>query len=156
VVSEVALALILAMGSGLMIKSFRTLTEVDPGFDPAGLLTFQLYLPPGSYPGGPEVVAFHERLNAELAGLPGVRSVATVSGLPPLRDLNANDTQFEGLEPTTDGPPHTVDFYQNIGTSYLETMDRGRGGAGVPNLGRSGRGARGARERDARAALLSG
>jgi putative ABC transport system permease protein len=123
VVSEVALALVLATGSGLMIRSFQELNRVDPGFDPDQVLTFQLSLPAGGYPGGAEIVAFHTRLADELAGLPGVRSVAAMSGLPPQRDLNANDTEFDGVERTRDGPPHNVDFYQTVTTAYLETMD---------------------------------
>lgn len=123
VVSEVALALVLAMGSGLMIRSFQELNRVDPGFDPENVLTFQLALPAGSYPDGGDIEAFHARLASELSGLPGVVSVAAMSGLPPQRDLNANDTEFEGLEQTQDGPPHNVDFYQTVTTDYLETMD---------------------------------
>ena len=122
VVSEIALALVLAVGSGLMIRSFQALTDVDPGFEPEGLLTFQLFLPAGGYPEGTDVLAFDERLRRELAALPGVRGVAAMTGLPPLRDLNANDTQFEGIEPTQDGPPHNVDFYQTVTAAYLETM----------------------------------
>jgi predicted permease len=95
---------------------------VDPGFDPQNVLTFQLYLPPGAYAAGAEIVSFHDRLSAELAALPGVRGVAAMSGLPPQRDLNANDTQFEGLERTPDGPPHNVDYYQTVTTGYLATM----------------------------------
>ena len=122
VISEVALALILAMGSGLMIRSFRALTDVDPGFDPEGLLTFQLFLPATAYPASQDVVGFHERLAAELEGLPGVQGVAAMSGLPPVRDLNANDTEFEGYVPRPDGPPQNVDFYQTVTAAYLETM----------------------------------
>jgi putative ABC transport system permease protein len=51
-----------------------------------------------------------------------VQEVAAMSGLPPIRPLNANDTEFEGLERTEDGPPHNVDFYQTVTTDYLETM----------------------------------
>jgi putative ABC transport system permease protein len=123
VISEVALALMLVLGSGLMLRSFRALTEVDPGFDAQGVLTFQLYLPASGYPEPSDVLAFHERLRMELTALPGVRSVAAMSGLPPLRDLDANDTEFEGVERRPDGPAHNVDFYQFATTDYLETME---------------------------------
>ena len=52
VVSEVALAVVLVIGSGLLLRSFAALQETDPGFDPEGLLTFQLYLPPEQLPRG--------------------------------------------------------------------------------------------------------
>jgi hypothetical protein len=45
-----------------------------------------------------------------------------MSGLPPRRDVNANDTEFEGLEQTPDGPAHNVDYWQFITRDYLETM----------------------------------
>jgi predicted permease len=123
VTSEMALALMLAVGAGLLVRSFQALTSVDPGFDSEGVLTFQLALPTAEYPQLPEVVAFHERLRDELAAIPGVQQAATMTGLPPLRDLNANDTEFEGVERTENGPPHNVDFYQVASTDYLSTME---------------------------------
>lgn len=122
VVSEVALALILTLGSGLLIRSFSALTAVDPGFDPDGLLTFELYLPDGSYGASTEIPDFHTRLAERLSALPGVEGVTAMSGLPPRRDLNANDTEFEGLERREDGPAHNVDYYQTVHGPYLETM----------------------------------
>jgi predicted permease len=122
VTSEMALALMLAVGAGLLVRSFQALTSVDPGFDSEGVLTFQLALPTAEYPQVTEVVAFHERLLDELAAIPGVQQAATMTGLPPMRDLNANDTEFEGVEQTEDGPPHNVDFYQTVSAEYLATM----------------------------------
>lgn len=122
VVSETALALILAVGAGLMVRSFGALTAVEPGFEPEGLLTFQLFLPNSSYPDAPAQLAFQDRVLEQLSAQPGVTSVAAMSGLPPLRPLNANDTQFEGIVQTQNSPPQNVDFYQSVTTSYLETM----------------------------------
>ncbi|HSG49409.1 MAG TPA: ABC transporter permease [Longimicrobiales bacterium] len=123
VVTEMALALILVVGSGLLIRSFQALTEVDPGFDSDGLLTFELYLPPGTYPEPMDPVNFHRQLEEELRAIPGVTSVAAMEGLPPMRALDANDTEFEGLERTeNEGPPHNVDYYQTVSAGYLETM----------------------------------
>lgn len=131
VISEVALALILTLGSGLLIRSFAELTSVDPGFEADGLLTFELYLPAESYPAAMDGAAFHDRLQERLAALPGVQGVASMDGLPPMRDLNANDTEFEGVEQLPDGPAHNVDYYQTVHGPYLETMGiqvvRGRG-----------------------------
>jgi predicted permease len=122
VTSEMALALMLAVGAGLLVRSFQALTSVDPGFESEGLLTFQLALPTAEYPQVTEVVAFHDRLRDDLSALPGVQQAATMTGLPPMRDLNANDTEFDGVERTGEGPPHNVDFYQVTSADYLETM----------------------------------
>ncbi len=122
VVSETALALMLAVGAGLMIRSFGALNSVEPGFEPEGLLTFQLFLPNATYPDSESRLAFQDRLTDLLSAEPGVTSVAAMSGLPPVRRLNANDTEFEGVEQTQDGPPQNVDFYQTITWDYLETM----------------------------------
>ncbi|HEU5209923.1 MAG TPA: ABC transporter permease [Longimicrobiales bacterium] len=125
VVSEVAPAVMLVVGSGLMLRSFAALQAVDPGFRPDGLLSFQLFLPAAGYSDGPAQDAFYDRLLPELRALPGVVSVSTMSGLPPRRDLDANDTEFEGLPQTPDSPPQNVDYYQFTSLDYLETMGIG-------------------------------
>ena len=122
VVTETALALILAVGAGLMIRSFDALNAVEPGFEAEGLLTFQLFLPGATYPDANAQLSFQDALFAQLSTEPGVTGVAAMSGLPPLRPLNANDTQFEGMVQTQDSPPQNVDFYQTVTTDYLETM----------------------------------
>jgi len=122
VVSETALALILAVGAGLMIRSFGALTAVEPGFDPDGLLTYQIFLPQAGYPNAEDQLEFQRRVIDELAAEPGVAGVAAMSGLPPARRLNANDTEFENFVQTDDAPPQNVDFYQSITYDYLETM----------------------------------
>ncbi|MGH7482086.1 MAG: ABC transporter permease [Longimicrobiales bacterium] len=142
VVSEIALAVVLVVGSGLMLRSFSALQEVDPGFDADNLLTFQLYVPPATYPEPQDVVAFYDRVLARIGAQPGVVATAAMSGLPPRRDVNANDTEFEGYEPGPDDPPENVDYWQFVTTDYLETMNirvvSGRGfemtdvGAGAP------------------------
>jgi putative ABC transport system permease protein len=131
VVGEVAMAVILVIGSGLMIRSFQALMEVDPGFRSEGLLTWQMLLPESSYPGAEDQAGFYRQLVANLEALPGVEAASAMSGLPPRRDVNANDTEFEGVERTDDGPAHNVDYYQTVTSSYLETM-------GIPVV--SGRG----------------
>ena len=125
VVGETALALVLAVGAGLMIRSFEALNAVEPGFDPDGLITFQLFLPGANYPDAAAQLGFQDRLSAQLSAQPGVTGVAAMSGLPPVRPLNANDTQFEGIEPSPDLPPQNVDFYQTVTADYLGTMGIG-------------------------------
>ena len=122
VVSEVALAVVLVVGAGLLLRSFAALQRVDPGFDPRGVLTFQLFLTQAAYPEPNDRIAFFDRLSRRLEELPGVTRAAAMSGLPPLRDVNANDTEFEGKQQTPDGPVHNVDYYQVVTGDYFATM----------------------------------
>ncbi len=121
VVAEMALAVMLVVGAGLLIRSLDALQQVDPGFDPDGLLTFQLYLPEARYDDASSAGAFYATLLQRLEALPGVSHAAAMSGLPPLRDMDANDTDFEGVEQTADRP-FNVDYYQTVQGDYLETM----------------------------------
>ncbi len=96
VVGEVALAVTLVVGAGLLIRSFMNLTRVDMGFNRAELSTFGLVLPGARY-NPQQRVDFYDRLSAKLSAVPGVQRVAAMSGLPPLRNVNANDTDFEHI-----------------------------------------------------------
>ncbi len=122
VISEVALAVVLAVGSGLMLRSFGQLLNVDPGFNPDKLLTFQLFLPAANYTDANAQIQFYDRLLPKLQALPGVTSVAAMRGMPPRRDVDANDTEFEGLRQTPGGPSHNTDYWQFITLDYLSTM----------------------------------
>ncbi len=121
VVAEMALAVVLVIGSGLLIRSLGALNQVDVGFDPRGLLTFQLYLPTARYPDAGAAGSFYASLLQRVEALPGVQSAAAMSGLPPLRNVNANDTEFEGLEASPDRP-FNVDYYQIVQGDYFATM----------------------------------
>ncbi|HUE97589.1 MAG TPA: ABC transporter permease [Longimicrobiaceae bacterium] len=96
IIAEVALAVVLLVGSGLLLRSFAALQEVDLGFDPDGLLTFGIYLPFGNYPEPADVTSFHRRLIERLEAMPGTTGTALMSGLPPMQNANATDTDFEG------------------------------------------------------------
>ena len=82
VVSEVALALVLLAGAGLMMKSLARLLEVDPGFDTRNLLTFNLALPAAEYDDNDRLADFHRRMIERLEALPGVEGAATIGTLP--------------------------------------------------------------------------
>lgn len=123
VVVEVALAALLVVGAGLLLRSFWELVEQDPGFDAGGLLTFQVELPAESYPEPRAVADFYQRLDARLEALPGVGSAAAMSGMPPLRQVNANSTEIEGLPEMPDGSGSpNVDYYQFVSSGYFETL----------------------------------
>jgi predicted permease len=124
VVMEVALAVTLVAGAGLLIRSFLNLTRVDAGYNRAGLTTFGLVLPATRYTPD-QVVTFYSELRSRLQALGGVQSVAAMSGLPPLRNVNANDTDFEHIpntRPPGSLPAENVDFYQQVSLGYTETM----------------------------------
>jgi predicted permease len=122
VVGEIALAVMLVIGAGLLLRSFRNLTRVDAGFDPRDLATFSVVLPQASYPDAQRRVQFVTDLTRRLEEIPGVEDAAAVQGLPPFRQVNANDTQFEGIAPEPGKPPQNVDYYQGVTTDYFPAM----------------------------------
>ena len=122
VIAEVALAVVLVIGAGLMLRSFWNLMEVDAGFNRSRLVTFGVVLPAASEREPQNVVDFFRRLTERLAGLPGVQGTAAMTGLPPVRAVNANDTDFEGYTAPPDGPFENVDYYQTATAGYLTTM----------------------------------
>jgi len=121
VVAEIALAVILVIGSGLMIRAFWKLQQVNTGFDPAGVVSFSLNLPTTKYK-SPERLQFVDSLEQKLKTLPGVAAVSLATGLPPLRRINANDTEIEGYQPTPDSPAQNVDYWNIVGNDYFKTM----------------------------------
>ncbi|HEY8459701.1 MAG TPA: ABC transporter permease, partial [Blastocatellia bacterium] len=122
VVTEIALALVLVAGSGLMIRAFWKLRSVDPGFNPFGALSFTINLPSSAYPSS-EAFRFSQSLQAKLSSIPGVKSAAKASGLPPLRPINANDTNIEGYQPgPNESSTPNVDFWNVVSSSYFKTM----------------------------------
>lgn len=121
VVAEIALAVILVIGSGLMIRAFWKLQQVRTGFDPAGVTSFSLNLPTIKYK-NPERLQFVNSLQQKLSSIPGVTAVSLASGLPPLRRINANDTEIEGYQQTPDSPAQNVDYWNVVGTDYFKTM----------------------------------
>ncbi len=82
IAAEIALSLVLLVGGGLLVRSFLALQRVRPGFEPSGVLTFQLSLPLAAYPEGAKRKQFWEELERRLTTLPGVRSAARTNQLP--------------------------------------------------------------------------
>ncbi len=122
VMAEVALAVVLVIGAGLLLRSFWNLMRVDAGFNRSRLVTFGLVLPGPAYAQPQSRVDFFSRLTRELSTQPGVLSVAAMSGLPPVRQVDANDTDFEGYTAPAEGPFENVDYYQTVTAGYLTTM----------------------------------
>ena len=122
VAGELAMALVLLIGCGLMLRAFWKLQEVHTGLRPENVITMRVSLPSGTYTDAAKITDFWMRLDTRLTNLPGVRSAALVSGLAPLRPPNMNDTDVEGFVMTKDGPIQNVDFYQAVSKDYFSTM----------------------------------
>ena len=131
VMAEVALAVVLVVGAGLLLRSFQKLMTVDAGFNREHLTTFGVVLSGSTYGKSEDRVAFFNRLLGRFREMPGVTGVAAMSGLPPNRPVNANDTDFVGYSPQPGEPAENVDYYQTVTVDYLKTMGipivKGRG-----------------------------
>jgi putative ABC transport system permease protein len=93
VVVEVALALVLLIGAGLLVRSFVRLQHVDPGFDPAGVMTADLWLPPAKYPEKAQQAGFFREVVRRLSAAPGVEAAGAVSRLPLTRGNSTRSVQ---------------------------------------------------------------
>ena len=122
VMAEVALAVVLVIGAGLLIRSFWNLVSVEAGFNRNHLVTFGIVLPAATYTAPQSSVDFFTRLTRELSAQGGVQGVAAMTGLPPVRLVDANDTDFEGYTAPPEGPFENVDYYQTVTVDYLKTM----------------------------------
>lgn len=125
-VAEVALAVVLLAGAGLMVRSFLHVISVDPGFRASNVLTMQLTLPDLKYPKGREQLDFARRALERIDAVPGVRSAAIVSYLPMRGGLislriSVMPFQVEGAPPAIAGQEPTAD-YRVITPGFLETM----------------------------------
>jgi predicted permease len=122
VMVEVALAVLLVLGAGLLLRTVYNLTHVDAGFERSRLVTFSLTLPPANYPQPQARAQMYQRLLEKLRAVPGVQAATAMSGLPPNRPLNANDTDIDNYTAPPEGPFKNVDYYQQVMTGYFETM----------------------------------
>jgi putative ABC transport system permease protein len=122
VAGELAMALVLLIGCGLMVRAFWKLQEVHTGLNADNVITMHVSLPSGTYTDAAKITDFWTRLDGRLTSLPAVQSAALVSGLAPMRPPNMNDTDIEGFVPTEGGPIQNVDFYQAVSKDYFATM----------------------------------
>ena len=106
VVAQVALSLVLLTAGGLVVRSFERLLRANPGFDPAGVLTLRVPAIPARYPNDTAVVALHERVERELAALPGVTAVGGASALPLTANAGQSTLAFPGAPGNTGEKDH--------------------------------------------------
>ena len=120
VMGQLALALVLLVGSGLMFRSVAALRAVDLGFEPDGVLAVELSL--GEGVGIPEATQFYQSVTEQIEALPGVR-VASVTTQPPLASGSANGGSFDIRgRPQADDELPWVAFYRAVAPGYFETM----------------------------------
>jgi putative ABC transport system permease protein len=120
VAAEVALALVLLAGAGLLVESLRRVLNVDLGFRRDHALTVRMELSKRSYPDGARVRAFREELLRRVYALPGVQYAGTVSSLPMGLIMQGTEFAVEG-RPETEREKPFADF-SNTSTDYLRAM----------------------------------
>jgi putative ABC transport system permease protein len=127
VVSEVALALVLLVGAGLMVTGFHNLINVQMGFDRSQVLTFHIALPEDKYQKKDQILAYYERVIRELQSLPGVESVACATSLPSGWSWNWTEYTAEGQPPmsASERPSAisqvvTPDFFKTLRVPILQ------------------------------------
>jgi putative ABC transport system permease protein len=121
IVSEIAVAILLVVGAGLMTKSFWNLTREDLGFETERLLFTSLSLPGTNYT-GEEAVAFFEQLQERVRAIPGVSNAAVVSRAPLRVDRSQSRFHIEGRADHTPGELGLQASYVTAGHGLFETM----------------------------------
>jgi predicted permease len=121
VVTEVALAVLLIAGAGLMIRSFRTLTAVEPGFDATNALMADLSLPSGDYDSARVVFAETEMLE-RMAALPGISAAAITTSLPLFETPGNYDFDIRDRPPPSPGQPATSGDFIAASPGLLDAL----------------------------------
>jgi putative ABC transport system permease protein len=122
VVAQIALALVLLVGSGLLLRTFQSLRQVDPGFArPAELLSFRLTVPEPEIADPKQVGLFYQSLAERLQSLPGVRSVGLASSMP-MDGFNNFDPVFVEEKPAATGQLPPIQRMKMLGPGYFSTL----------------------------------
>ena len=121
VTSEVALAVILVIGAGLLIRTVLNLTKVDAGFDPSRLVTFAITLPMATSEPDTRARA-HQRVLDKLRTTTGVEGATAMSGLPPNRSLDAVAAHIANHMASDGTAVELIDYCQFVMDDYFETL----------------------------------
>ena len=120
VVAEIAVSLMLLVGAGLLVKSLRQLSNVDPGFATDHVLTLQTSLPIARYPEGDEI-PFYQRVEERLASIPGVRRVGAINILPLSGNYSCDGFEIEGRPPYPPGQGPCAEN-RSVTPGYFDAM----------------------------------
>src|SRR5881398_366019 len=122
VIAEVALALVLLSGAGLLIKSFARLQNVNPGFNPRDALTFEISLPKIQYPDDASIVRFNNEAQRRIAALPGIQA-AGFSTILPLAGTNSDwSFAIEG-RPSDKNSPSPDEETRQVSPDYFRALE---------------------------------
>jgi putative ABC transport system permease protein len=121
VVSEIALAMLLLVGAGLLFKSFARLSQVSPGFSTDHILIANIVRSPAAYSDRNVRLNFFDRLFEQVSALPGVRSVGAISALPVTGIGSALHFNIQGRPPHSPAE-YTISGYRVVSAGYLKTM----------------------------------
>jgi predicted permease len=120
--AQVAAAVVLVIGAGLLVQTVYNLTRIDAGFDRSRLVTFSMTLPMANSDPDTRARAF-QRILDRLRSVPGVLGAVAMSGLPPARTPDAIATPIESYISDDGKPSEIVDYYQLVmGDDYFGTM----------------------------------
>ncbi len=122
VIAEVALALVLLTGAGLLLKSFVRLENVNPGFNPQNVLTAEISLPKLRYPDKKTQINFLNELDRRVSSLPGVRN-AGMTIILPMSGINSDSSfKIEG-RPVDDAHPGPDEEIRLVSADYFRTLE---------------------------------
>jgi putative ABC transport system permease protein len=120
VVFQVSIAVVLVIGAGLLIKSFRLLQRVDPGVQTEGILTAGLTLPVSKYSGPDKINQFHQQLLERISAVPGVKN-ATIAYDHPLTSNWLDSFEIEGRVVAPESRSQSANFIP-VGAEYFDTV----------------------------------
>ncbi len=121
VVAQVAVSVILLIGSGLLIRSFANLRGVNPGLDPRNLLTAEIRLTNDKYPDAEQRINFYSQLLQGVSAIPGVTEVALINQLP-IRNPGNNIYVYAADRPPADPNDRNVAYTRTIFPGYFDAM----------------------------------
>ena len=122
VVAEVAVAVVLVVGAGLLIQSFARLAGTPPGFAPQNVLTFNVALPVATYDTWDRTIGFYDRLLERLAALPGAIAVGTTTTLPLREELDYRLPVSVAGQPPSPNPSDSEAWYRMVSAGYFRAM----------------------------------
>ena len=120
VAAEIALAVVLLVGAGLMVRGFRAMVAAGAGLEPSTLLTLRLGITSDKYKETHQVAAFYRDVLERIGAIPGVRSAAAASAMPYTQHSSGRALTIEGRAPQPGEMPSGM--YQAVSSNYFETL----------------------------------